>query len=111
MLFRSGTNLVAMECLACGVPAIVAANTGQVDLLASEGCLPLRRQAPVEVSGLGTAGWGESDVEEIVEALETLYRDREAARTMGARGAAFMARHDWANQMALLKESIRPYWS
>jgi glycosyltransferase involved in cell wall biosynthesis len=108
---EGGTNLVAMECLACGVPAIVAANTGQVDLLASEGCLPLRRQAPVEVSGLGTAGWGESDVEEIVEALETLYRDREAARTMGARGAAFMARHDWANQMALLKESIRPYWS
>ena len=36
------------------------------------------------MSGLGTAGWGESDVEEIVEALETLYRDREAARTMGA---------------------------
>jgi glycosyltransferase involved in cell wall biosynthesis len=108
---EGGTNLVAMECMACGVPAIVAANTGQLDLVDSGACYPLRRQGPVgSRDGRGTEGWGESDVDEIVEALETVWRDRAAARAMGERGAAFMHAHSWATQMALLKETIRPYW-
>lgn len=65
---EGGTNLVAMECMACGVPAILAANTGHLDLIAGENCYPLGRQATVASRpAIGTEGWGESDVEEILE--------------------------------------------
>ncbi|NNE34113.1 MAG: glycosyltransferase family 4 protein, partial [Rhodothermales bacterium] len=44
---EGGTNLVAMEALACGVPSILAANTGQLDLVGDVPCFPLREQAPI----------------------------------------------------------------
>lgn len=101
---EGGTNLVAMEAMACGVPTILSANTGHLDIIADGACLPLTRQAPVPVDDpyLGTDGWGESDVEEIVEALETVWRDRERARAIGAAGAAQMHRLSWANQIEQL---------
>jgi glycosyltransferase involved in cell wall biosynthesis len=93
---EGGTNLVAMETMACGVPAILSANTGHLDLLAEPGAaIPLSRQQPVRGSCplyRGTEGWGESDVAEIVERLEEAYRDRQAARERGARGAGFLHR-------------------
>ncbi len=96
---EGGTNLVAMECMACGVPAIVANNTGQKDLVNTGAVYTLGRQSGVSVPDLGTDGWGESDVEEIVEALETVYRNRDEARRRGAAGAAAMADWSWANQV------------
>ena len=41
---EGGTNLVAMECLACGIPTILSANTGHLDLLRHGIALPLERQ-------------------------------------------------------------------
>ena len=64
---EGGTNLVAMECMGCGVPLVISSNTGHLDLIAADRCIPLRRQ--VVVPGDDHLGWGESDVEEIVEAL------------------------------------------
>lgn len=106
---EGGTNLVAMEAMACGVPTILAANTGQLDLIRTDNCYPLMRQTPI--AGAGCQGWGESDVDEIVEALERVWQDRERARAIGRSGAAFMRRHSWSSQVALLKEVIRPYCS
>jgi glycosyltransferase involved in cell wall biosynthesis len=106
---EGGTNLVAMECMACGVPTILSANTGHLDLLRSPDiAIPLHRQGPVARAGLDTTDWGESDVEEAVEALETVWRDREAARAMGERAARFMAGMDWTRQMGLLLRLIEP---
>ena len=98
---EGGTNLVAMEAMACGVPTILSANTGHLDIIADGACIPLRSQRPVAADepGLGTEGWGESDVDEIVEALERVWQDREAARAIGAAGAAHMARFTWAAQL------------
>ncbi|KAF0112790.1 MAG: glycosyltransferase, partial [Rhodospirillaceae bacterium] len=70
---EGGTNLVAMECMACGLPTIVSANTGHLDLVATGAPHALTRQKPLPVAtgtAIGTDGWGESDVEEIVETLE-----------------------------------------
>ncbi len=61
---EGGTNLVAMECLACGVPTILSANSGHLDLIGRAGVFPLQSQQ------LSANGWGESDVEEILAALE-----------------------------------------
>ena len=35
---EGGTNLVAMECMACGIPTILSNNTGHKDLVA-DGCV------------------------------------------------------------------------
>jgi glycosyltransferase involved in cell wall biosynthesis len=103
---EGGTNLVAMECIACGIPAIVADNTGQKDLTAIDGIIPLTRQGAVTLEGTGTEGWGESDVEEMVEALEAVWRDREAARRRALTAAAAMAGFGWRNQIRQLAETL-----
>ncbi len=109
---EAGTNLVAMECMACGVPTILAANSGQLDLLGDGRALPLQRQrkvAELRRHDFSTDGWGESDIEEMVEALEMLWQDRNAATAMAAKGAAFLRELSWRNQMAKLKDVLRPY--
>ncbi len=47
---EGGTNLVAMEAMACGVPTYVAYNTGQKDLVDLIGCGAFRTQKPVKPS-------------------------------------------------------------
>lgn len=105
---EGGTNLAAMEAMACGVPTILAANSGQLDILAPGGCIPLTRQRAISLAepGLGTDGWGESDLEETVEALEGVYRDRAAARTVGLNGAAAMHELAWPEQVDKLVNSL-----
>lgn len=94
---EGGTNLVAMEAIACGVPTILSANTGHLDLIADLPCLALRTQAPVHNSpdGVGTEGWGESSVDEIVETLERVHANRETARAQAAQAAERM-RTEWS---------------
>ncbi len=72
---EGGTNLVAMECLACGVPTILSDNTGHRDLLRM-GLGYRLRQKPSEI----WSEWGESDVEEVVEALEWAFQNANAPR-------------------------------
>ncbi len=108
-----GTNLVAMECMACGLPVILSRNTGHTDIIGADDCYPLNRQRsvpPFPPLTHGTDGWGESDVEEIVEALEVAWRERDAARLRGLKAAAKMANLSWGNQMRLLRETIKPYF-
>ncbi len=106
---EGGTNLVAMECMACGVPTIVSANTGHLDLVATGGCIALERQGEVrapEEPPLARQGWGESDVEEMVEALERVHAGRAAAQALAARGAAALAAMSWDAQIGRLLEAI-----
>jgi glycosyltransferase involved in cell wall biosynthesis len=101
---EGGTNLVAMEAMACGVPCIVSRNTGHRDIMDSSNCYALERQLPV--SGEGKDGWGESDVDEIVETLETVWRNRDDAAMRGACGAATMSKLSWSAPARALKETI-----
>jgi len=103
---EGGTNLVAMECIACGVPVILSANTGHLDLLHDGTATALRRQGPV--AGENTAEWGNSDIEEMVAALESVYLDREASRRRGLEGAAGISQLTWATQMDKLAELLLP---
>ena len=106
---EGGTNLVAMECLACGIPAILSANTGHLDLLRHGIALPLERQGQPQSMHHDTTDWGECDTEEMVEKLEALWRDRSAAAKLGERAARFMAGMTWASQIRLLTEAIGQY--
>lgn len=88
---EGATNLVAMEAMACAVPTVLSANTGHADII-RDGCgYALTRQTPVRDPDGGRVGWGESDVEELVERLEEIYADRAEAKRRGERGAAFIS--------------------
>lgn len=101
---EGGTNLVAMEAMACGVPTILSANTGHLDLIYPGACLPLTRQTWLDREE--NRGWGESDVEEIVAALELLYQDRQHAEAIGSAGARMMQELDWRNQVCHLENEL-----
>jgi glycosyltransferase involved in cell wall biosynthesis len=104
------TNLPAMEAMACGVPVILASNSGMRDLIGSENCIALSAQDRVNgPPDVATEGWGESRVEEIVEALETLYVDTQRRRRIGARGAEWMLenRRTWRDHAVSLKGHLR----
>ncbi len=105
---EGGTNLAAMECLACGLPTILSANTGHLDLIESVPCWPLTIQGASKGSKRFpvTDGWGESDSDELVETLEAIYCDRETARARGRLAAQAMAPWSWEHRVTHLVDQI-----
>ena len=94
---EGGTNLVAMEAMACGIPTYVANNTGQKDLIDLIGCNAFKTQKPVKATaGMKTLqDWGETDVEEVVAALDYVYDHREDATRKAADLAEKMKAWEW----------------
>jgi glycosyltransferase involved in cell wall biosynthesis len=97
---EGGTNLVAMECMACGVPTYVSANTGHKDLIDLLGCNALGTQKPVKpTEGMKTLqDWGESDVDEVVAALEYVYDRRADSQRQAAEIAEKIKAWEWGLQ-------------
>lgn len=88
---EGATNLVAMEAMGAGVPCILSANTGHRDLLtAPDTSFVLTRQIPLADPRGDRTGWCDSDVDEIVDHLETIYSDRAEARRRADAGKAFV---------------------
>ena len=108
---EGGTNLVAMEAMACGVPTVLSANTGHLDIIGDSHCYILQEQGPVRPTPQfpGVEGWGESQVEELVDVYRRIYRDRETAKEKGDRAAQFMANWHWEQQIPQLLAAIEPY--
>jgi glycosyltransferase involved in cell wall biosynthesis len=106
---EGGTNLVAMECMATGVPAILSRNTGHLDLIRDENCYSLddQRQAPNSWTSIGdVACWGESQVDEVVERLEQVFAHRAEAKRRGERGAAMMQGLSWGKTARQMKAVV-----
>jgi glycosyltransferase involved in cell wall biosynthesis len=105
---EGGTNLVAMEAMACGVPTYVSYNTGQKDLIDLIGCGAFRAQKQVKPSiAMQTVqDWGETEVDEVVEALEYVYTNRAESRARAAQVAARMKEWDWARQNERLLQIV-----
>lgn len=106
---EGGTNLVAMEAMSCGIPCVLSANTGHLDIIREDNCVPLMIQRPVKFGSsryLGSTsqcGWGEPDIDEILAALETVYAKRgpspESIR-------ASMARLTWQSSIDALLDCL-----
>lgn len=94
---EGGTNLVAMEAMACGIPTYVSYNTGQKDLVDLIGCPAFSHQKEVRSapSVKTLQDWGETDVEEVVAAMESVYHRREDARRDAER-LSVKLREQWA---------------
>jgi glycosyltransferase involved in cell wall biosynthesis len=106
---EGGTNLVAMETLAAGVPTILSANTGHLDLLDESRCFVLANQGECKPtpSFRGVNGWGESSIAEAVEALEAVYANPDEAERRAANAAAWMRGLSWDSQIDKLYDAIR----
>jgi glycosyltransferase involved in cell wall biosynthesis len=87
---EGATNLVAMEAMACGVPVVLSANTGHLDLIRPGNSLALTRQTPMANDTGARTGWMESSIDEMVEHLETLYTDRAAAVVQAVKASTFI---------------------
>ncbi|WP_223677631.1 glycosyltransferase family 4 protein [Azospirillum agricola] len=92
---EGATNLVAMEAMGCGVPVILSANTGHLDLIrpdptTPDNCWALTRQAPTSNPKGKRTDWMESSVEEVVEHLEAIHRDRAEAKARADRALALI---------------------
>ena len=105
---EGGTNLVAMETLALGVPSLLSANTGHMDLLDRQIGFALADQSPVPGADASPDHdvWGESSVDEIVERLEAVYRNREAFREVALAHARLMEDLSWTRQIDRLMDHL-----
>lgn len=109
---EGGTNLVAMEAMACGIPVILSANTGHTDLIDGDNCYALEQQRGVSGEGAGVgdvAGWGESSVDEIEDKLERAFRDHGDARRRGERGAAKLGGYTWSRTADQMRTIVRTF--
>jgi glycosyltransferase involved in cell wall biosynthesis len=101
-----------MEAMACGIPSILSANTGHLDLIDGQNCYALEAQRAVSGDGAGVGdvpGWGESSVEEIDDKLEQAWRDRNDARRRGERGAAKLAGYSWARTADQMRGIVKSF--
>lgn len=107
---EGGTNLMLMEYMACGRPAIATFGSGHRDVLTDENSLPLRqlRQATVRDGDEPPRIWHDAELEEVVEKLERAYQNRERLAVLGARAGQDMARFTWANTARGLVELLEP---
>ena len=108
---EGGTNLIAMECLASGIPTILSANTGHLDLIERTGTMTATLQRPVTYAIPGCRspeGWGESEIEELVELLEQVYTSPDAARERAGHAAEAMRDLSWERQIRRLYEVVSP---
>jgi glycosyltransferase involved in cell wall biosynthesis len=113
---EGGTNLMAMETLACGIPTLLSSNTGHLDLLGLE----IEHAIPIGQEGLGkvpdkiTAGyggdagrlWGETEPDELVEIWLRIKADPIEWRRRAERGAIAMKGFSWARCMERLLECL-----
>ena len=99
-----GTNLVAMEAMAAGLPVILSANTGHLDLIEEGNSFVLSRQTPVTPYAhyTGVEGWGEPDVDEVLAHLTKIYEDQKTAAACGMAAANTLKRFAWKGQIAQL---------
>lgn len=105
---EGGTNLVAMEAAACGVPTYVADNTGQKDLVDLLNFGAFKQQSSVKATATmaTTEGWGETDPDEVVEVLEKIYTSHKKARQEALSVAEKLKAWDWSPLSEILLKTV-----
>ena len=94
---ENGTNLVLMEYMACGKPAIVSDFAGHKDVAHEENAILLKRITPYDVydNGQLLGSWGEPTVSDIVNRLEWAYHNRDKTALIGKAAGASMRTWTW----------------
>ena len=77
------------------MPCLISQNTGHLDIIKSNNCIPLAEQGTLNEEG--RIGWGEPSVHQIVELMEAAYQGKLKADTAKARKS--MEEHSWENSI------------
>ena len=119
---EGGTNLMAMETLACGIPTLVSANTGHLDLLA----MGFGHALPMGQAGVGQVDpscyrvyggdplglWGETNPEELLDWWLRIAANREEWQFYGRQYADAVKSLSWRESMRkllmLVEELLHP---
>ena len=89
----AGANPLALAALASGVPTILSANTGNLDLI-GEHLVALKEQRGLDVADGRLAGWGESSVEDVALAMRRIHDLPLDAATKGRAARDFALTRD-----------------
>ena len=94
---EGGTNLVLMEYMACGKPAIASFSSGHKDILTPQNALLLRSLKPITISHNQTpvATWDDPNLDEVVSYLEFAYANRDSLRPIGKQAGEDLSRFTW----------------
>lgn len=94
---EGGTNLVLMEYMACGKPAIVSNSSGHCDVANEHNSLMLNRMKSLAISENGTtvAEWDDPDIDEIIDRLDWAYNNRDSLGAIGDAAGRSMENFSW----------------
>ncbi len=95
---EGGTNLVLMEYMASGKPAIASFSSGHKDVLREDNAIPIMTMKQFTITnpeGKIIDKWDDPDLEETIEKLEWAYQNRGALKTIGQRAAESMKEQTW----------------
>jgi glycosyltransferase involved in cell wall biosynthesis len=106
---EGGNNMVLMEYLACGKPALVSYNSGHTDIVSRknavliEGHRPMQRHIDDEL----TAFWSDPSVDETIDKLEWCYQHRDQLQPLGQQAAEDMRQFSWTRVAHSLLQCVR----
>lgn len=105
---EAGTNLVMMEYMACGKPAIASVRTGQKDLITTKNGLALKSKDCLlkNETGKVISTWEEPDVDHLIELLDWSYSNREKIEKIGNEGGKAMSKKTWLHMSESLLKLI-----
>ena len=95
---EGGTNLVLMEYMACGKPAIASYATGHKDILTETNCIPIQSMGKFTLqnnNGTLVEQWDNPNLDEIIAHLEWAYQNRDTLKVIGDKAATSMQAHTW----------------
>lgn len=94
---EGGTNLVLMEYMACGKPAIASLNSGHTDVLTGDAAVAIRNHRRIEIARdkRTIAVWQDPDLDETIHHLEWAYHHRDELAAIGARAGEHMRQFTW----------------
>ncbi len=111
---EGATNLVLMEFLACGKPAVVSFNSGHRDLVHERNAILLQNQRDLEIkdpAGGVAARWQEVSVDEIIAAVEAAYHDRARLLALGAAAGEDLKQWDWSRTAKVVVDTMSRFAS
>lgn len=94
---EGGTNLVLMEYMACGKPAIVSNSTGHKDVAGGKNSIILENLRPMalKVQGVVQAVWDDPDLDELVEKLAWAHENPDELAAIGQAAGRSMEAFTW----------------
>jgi glycosyltransferase involved in cell wall biosynthesis len=94
---EGGNNMVLMEYLACGKPALVSYNSGHRDIVRRQNAVLIEGHRPMHRrrEGVMKAIWNDPSVEETIDKLEWCYQHREQLAPLAHQAATDMRAFTW----------------